>query len=156
VLRVDEDVDNGIQAKNPNAGFRLSSFIRTGTRMRNGSQFIATTASFATAFRWAVEDVEKRNVPLEKVRIAVIDIDALSNCECQILDMSTRDAGTEVFASRSDERMVSKKYQDIALNFTVKSCEVDIVGIIPTDTFRIYYLSDFKAAVENAMLLSSC
>ena len=145
VLRADEEVEDGIQAKKPEATYRLSSFIRNGTRMK-GSQFIATTTDFVTALRWANEDIEKRNVPLEKVRISVINMEMLSNCE--ILDMSSRESGMAVFASREDEQKVSSDYHDIALNYTVKSCEIDIVGTILPEAFRVFYLADVKKAME--------
>ena len=147
VLRADEKIEYGITAKDPNKKMRLSVFIRMGTKLKKGSQFIATTTDFATAYNWANEDVTKRNVPLEKVRIAIIDASMLDDCE--VLDMSTRESGEAVLKSRADEVNTSEDYCRIALNYSVASNEIDIVGTIRPEAFTVHYLADIRTAMDK-------
>ena len=150
VLRADEEIKHGIVAKNPESNMQLSKFIRFGSRKSIKSQFIATTTNFATAYNWANEDVTKRNIPLEEVRIAIIDATMLDDCE--IFDMSTRESGERVFSQRSDEPYdIHGKYIDITLKYSTHSSEVDIVGTIRRDAFTVFGLAEIRTAMNTLL-----
>ena len=145
-----ENVEDGIKAKRPEDKTRLSTFVRQGTRMR-GTQFIATTTDLSVAINWARKDMaENPELSESDVRIAIIDVAKLTDCE--VLDMSTRESGQAVLASREDEK-ASKEYIDITLNFSTGSREVDIVGTIRPDAFKVYTAEDINKAMRYAEYL---
>ena len=133
ILREDENVENGICAKNPNANKLLADFLANG---RNGkSQFIATS----TDLFYLLERATKDNC----TRIAAINLERLH--DCKIYDVSSVEkAILEMKNFPGETNTKQEGYYRKASWYASKAKEIDIVGVIPKSAYLLIEVEELK------------
>ena len=158
VLREDENITDGIIAKNIYKSVKLADFHRLGTsgKIQSSSQFIATTNSFAVAYEWAKKG---------KQRIAVIRLSE----DSEYYDCSSEEKAVNNYReSKYAGSDISEKpgYYKICANYAQASKEVDVVMNINRSDFVVYEYHEIrkivrslwdneKTMVQNMMLVSN-
>ena len=85
ILRPDENPSKGLVAKKPNAGETVLSHVNCGSRPKYASQYISTSSSLDTAYRYKKKGEAKN---LTGLGIAEIDIENLPQ-NCKIIDLTS-------------------------------------------------------------------
>ena len=106
-LRPDEDPQNGLVAKNPDATYTPAGHVTNGSRPGWASQFISTTRSLKVAQQWS------------SGRMVAIDLDQFGG---SVTDLST-----------AEGRAAAGVTGITARNFANASAEVPLEGRVPSE-----------------------
>ena len=114
VLRPEENVAEGIVAKDPEATYSAAAHVSSGTRLK--TQYISTTKSLKVAMKYAKED---------KLRVIKIDLSKVKNTK--IIDLTNPTVAKSLL-----------KYPRTR-NMATASQEVLVQGKIPSNALTVIY-----------------
>lgn len=123
ILRPDENPEDGLTAKDPQAKKSVLSHVNCGCRKGYASQYISTTASYKVAQNRKTVEESKG---LTGLRIAEIDLNALpKDCKLKIVDLTTEENRDEYLGNA------------VCKNFAKASCEVLLECDVPIPCYVV-------------------
>lgn len=122
VLRDDENPENGLHPKDPEATKSVQSHVGCGSRNNYRSQYISTTGNIQAARDWAAKGNGNN------IRIVRIDTEVLRRHNVPIIDLSN--ANSSVLPGVM-ARNFAHRYQEVLIEGTIPSEAITLESLTP-------------------------